>query len=73
MKDKDIDWLNDKVQDIKKRKRNLKMLLDSTMIKKIKEDLKVERRSVKRAEKQNIKKVIQKEIEGYEQSKKLCV
>ena len=36
MKDKDIDWLNDKVQDIKKRKRNLKMLLDSTMIKKIK-------------------------------------
>lgn len=66
MKDKDIDWLNDKVQDIKKRKRNLKMLLDSTMIKKIKEDLKVERRSVKRAEKQNIKKVIQKEIEGYE-------
>lgn len=65
MKDKDINWMNDKIQDIKKRKRKLKILQDPDMRKRIKKDLKVEYRSVKRAEKQNIDKYIKDEIEKY--------
>lgn len=65
MKAKDINWMNDKIQDIKKRKRKLKILQDPDMRKKIKKDLKVEYRSVKRAEKQNIDKYIKDEIEKY--------
>ena len=62
-KDKDINWLNDKIQDIKKRKRNLEMLIDPDLKKKIRKDLKREYRSVKRANKQNIDKFIKSEIE----------
>ncbi len=65
MKAKDINWMNDKIQDIKKRKRKLKILQDPDMRKRIKKDLKVEYRSVKRAEKQNIDKYIKDEIEKY--------
>jgi len=65
MKVKDINWMNDKIQDIKKRKRKLKILQDPDMRKRIKKDLKVEYRSVKRAEKQNIDKYIKDEIEKY--------
>ena len=57
--------MNDKIQDIKKRKRKLKILQDPDMRKRIKKDLKVEYRSVKRAEKQNIDKYIKDEIEKY--------
>ena len=35
MKAKDIDWMQDKIQDIKKRKRKLKLLQDPTMVKKM--------------------------------------
>jgi long-subunit acyl-CoA synthetase (AMP-forming) len=38
-KDKDINWLNDKIQDIKKRKRNLAMLIDPDIKKKIRKAL----------------------------------
>jgi len=62
-KDKDINWLNDKIQDIKKRKRSLEMLIDPDLKKKIRKDLKREYRSVKRANKQNIDKFIKSEIE----------
>ena len=65
MKAKDINWMNDKIQDIKKRKRKLALLQDPEMKKRIKKDLKVEYRSVKRAEKQNIDKYIKDEIEKY--------
>jgi predicted secreted Zn-dependent protease len=65
MKNKDINWLNDKIQDIKKRKRNLRMLQDPELKKKIKKDLKREYRSVKRSEKQNVEKHIKEEILNY--------
>ena len=65
MKAKDTNWMNDKIQDIKKRKRKLALLQDPEMKKRIKKDLKVEYRSVKRAEKQNIDKYIKDEIEKY--------
>lgn len=58
----DIEY-NEQVQSIKKRKRSLKNLLDSTMIKKIKEDLKTERRSAKRSNRQKINSFIKSEIE----------
>jgi len=62
MKVKDTNWMNDKIQDIKKRKRKLELLQDPEMKKRIKKDLKREYRSVKRAEKQNIDKYIKDEI-----------
>jgi len=65
MKNKDMDWYDEKLRDIKKRKRNLKMVLDSEMVKRIKKDLKAEQRAAKRAEKQNINKIIKKEIDNY--------
>ena len=60
-----MDWYDEKLRDIKKRKRNLKMVLDSEMVKRIKKDLKAEQRAAKRAEKQNINKIIKKEIDNY--------
>ena len=53
---KDTEWLLDKIQDIKKRKRSLNRLNDPFLKKKIKKDLKTEYRSVKRSEKNNWKK-----------------
>jgi len=67
MKTKDANWLEDKIQNIKKKKRKLSMLQDPELIKKIKKDLKVERRSVKRANKQYMNRHIQEEIEKYGQ------
>ena len=66
MKTKDEYWLSDKIQDIKKRKRNLKILVDPELKKKIKRDLDKEYRSVKRSEKQYCKKSIKQEIQNYE-------
>ncbi len=65
MKNKDINWYNDKVQDIKKRKRSRKLLQDPTLKKKIRKDLTVEKRSAKHAEKQNLKEYNQSEIDNY--------
>ena len=62
MKTKDEDWYQEKIQDIKKRKRKLRHIQDSKIVKKIKNDLIREKRAVKRAEKQNWKKKI-KDIE----------
>jgi len=69
-KNKDIDILfearyecNKKIQDIKKRKRSLEMLIDPDLKKKIRKDLKREYRSVKHSEKQTIAKFIKNEIE----------
>lgn len=58
MKTKDIFWYEEKIQDIKKRKRNLKMLMDPDLKKKIRKDLTKEKRSAKHAEKQTLKKYI---------------
>ena len=65
MKNKDIDWLNDQIEDIKNRKRNLKMLIDPELKKKLRKDLKREYRAVKRANKQSVDKLIKEEIENY--------
>lgn len=66
MKYKDNDWYQDKVQDIKKRKRQLHIIQDPELVKKMKKDLKREQRACKRAEKQFLKEQIKKEI--YENS-----
>lgn len=58
MKTKDDEWYHDKIQDIKKRKRKLRHIQDSKVVKKLKKDIKREQRSYKRAEKQNWKKKI---------------
>jgi hypothetical protein len=62
MKTKDIDWYENKVQDIKKRKRSLRHVQDSGVVKKIKKDLKSEQRAAKRSEKMNLKNWINEEI-----------
>lgn len=58
MKTKDDEWYQDKIQDIKKRKRKLRHIQDSKVVKKLKKDIKREQRSYKRAERQNWKKKI---------------
>lgn len=62
MKTKDINWYEDKVESIRKRKRNLHRIEDPKMRKKIKADLKREQRGAKRSEKNSLKKWIEKEI-----------
>ncbi len=62
MKAKDIKWLENKIEDIKKRKRNLKYIQDPSIVKKIKKDLKREYRSAKRSEKNELNEWIKKEI-----------
>jgi hypothetical protein len=62
MKTKDQDWYQEKIQDIKKRKRKLRHVQDSKIVKKMKKDLKVEQRSYKRAEKQHLQNYINEKI-----------
>lgn len=64
MKTKDINWYDQKLQTIKNRKRKLNIIEDPKMRKRIKADLKREQRGAKRAEKQNLKKWIDNEING---------
>lgn len=64
MKYKDNDWYQDKVQDIKKRKRELHHIQDPELVKKMKKDLKREQRAAKRSEKFCLKEQIKKEIEN---------
>jgi hypothetical protein len=55
---KDKDWLLDKIQDIKKRKRTLHKLNDPTLKKRLKKELNDEYRSAKRSEKNNLKNIL---------------
>ena len=55
MKNKDINWYNKKLLDIKEKSRNLKYVDDPSMRKKMKKDLKIEQRGAKRSEKNNLK------------------
>lgn len=64
MKTKDINWYEDKVESIRKRKRNLHKIEDPKLRKKIKADLKREQRGAKRSEKNSLKNWIKKEING---------
>lgn len=70
MKTKDINWYNEQIESIRKRKRSLKMLQDPLLVKRIKKDLEREKRSVKRAEKQTVDKFIKGEIEKHLKSQK---
>ena len=63
MKNKDQDWYESKVEEIRKKKRKLRHIQDAKKVKSIKEDLKREQRSAKRSMKQNIKILIKKEID----------
>lgn len=66
MKNKDINWYNKKLLDIKEKSRNLKYVDDPSMRKKMKKDLKIEQRGAKRSEKNNLKTWIEKEIDNNE-------
>jgi hypothetical protein len=63
MKTKDDNWVAEKIQDIKRRKRRLKLLQDPELVKKSKRDLKREYRGVKRSEKNFLREWIKNEIE----------
>ena len=52
----------EKVQSIKKRKRALRFIQDSNMVKKIKKDLKREQRGAKRSEKHELREWIKNEL-----------
>jgi len=52
----------EKVQDIKKRKRALRHVQDSGLVKKMKGDLKREQRGVKRSDKNELRKFLKEEI-----------
>jgi hypothetical protein len=62
MKIKNTEWLEEKIQDIKKRKRALHKLIDPNMKKQIRKDLKREYRASKRSEKNNLREWIKEEI-----------
>ena len=55
----------EKVESIRKRKRNLKMLQDPDMIKRIKKDLAKEKRSAKHSEKNQLREWLKLEMENY--------
>ncbi len=63
MKTKDVNWVAEKIQDIKRRKRKLKLLQDPELVKKSKRDLKREYRGVKRSEKNFLREWIKNEIQ----------
>ena len=65
MKTKDIAWYEEKVQDIKRRKRKLKNIQDPEYVKKTKKDLKREQRAAKRAERSNNNIYIKNEIDNF--------
>lgn len=62
MKTKDMNWYEDKIESIRKRKRMLHKVEDSKVRKRIKADLKREQRGAKRSEKNSLKNWINKEI-----------
>lgn len=64
MKNKDQEWYESKVEEIRKKKRKLRHIQDSKKVKQIKEDLKREQRAAKRSSKQELKKWISKEIDN---------
>ena len=55
----------EKVQDIKRRKRALRNIEDPKKVKKIKEDLKREQRGAKRSERKNVNDYIKQEIDKF--------
>lgn len=66
MKTKDTAWYDDKIQDIKKRKRSLRNIQEPDMVKKIKKDLEKEKRSAKHAVKGQLREWLKEEIYKFE-------
>lgn len=69
MKTKEFDiersGYDEKIQDIKKKKRSLKKLQDPEMIKRIKKDLKREQRNAKHSEKNELREWLKDEVRNY--------
>ena len=73
MENNDYDYkrteYDDKIQDIKRRKRQLHQLDDPILKKKIKKDLKTEQRGAKRSDRNKCKEYIKDEIQNYKNNK----
>jgi hypothetical protein len=69
MKNKEFDiersGYDEKIEDIKKRKRKLKMLQDPDMIKRIKKDLKREQRNAKHSERNELRNWLKEEVRNF--------
>ena len=65
MKNKDIDWYDKKLQDIKRRKRDLRLIEDPKLVRRKKDDLKREQRGAKRSEKNNLRGYLKNEIDKF--------
>jgi hypothetical protein len=56
---------DEKIEEIRKKKRSLKKLQDPEMIKRIKKDLKREQRSAKHSDKNELREWIKEEVSNY--------
>ena len=56
---------DDKVEEIRKKKRKLRDIQEPSLVKKIKKDLKVEQRAAKRSDKNDLKKYLKDQIDKY--------
>lgn len=63
MKNKDQDWYEGKIEEIRRKKRKLRHIQDAKKVKQIKDDLKREQRAAKRSSKHELKKWIKSQIE----------
>lgn len=68
-KDKEFDIerseYDDKVEEIRKKKRKLRDIQEPGLVKKIKRDLKAEQRAAKRSDKNNLRNYLKDEINKY--------
>jgi hypothetical protein len=60
---------DDKVEEIRKKKRKLRDIQEPGLVKKIKKDLKAEQRAAKRGERQLLNIYLKEEIDKYESGK----
>ena len=71
-KDKEFDInrksYDDKVEEIRKKKRKLRDIQEPGLVKKIKKDLKVKQRAAKRSDNNNLRNYIKDEISKYGES-----
>lgn len=56
---------DDKIEDIRKRKRNLRNIQEPSLVKKMKKDLKREQRAAKRSDNNEVNKYIKNQINNY--------
>lgn len=59
---------DDKVEEIRKKKRQLRDIQEPGLVKKIKKDLKAEQRAAKRGEKQELKKYLKDQVNKFGES-----